>query len=95
MHLFEQISGSEELKAQYEELEKAKEAAEKAAALLASKRKGIAIERRHKKDQKDEAEKYLQQQEELVSRPGWSLSIDGTRVLFIVDIGRCSWGLVG
>ena len=80
MHLFEQISGSEELKAQYEQLEKAKDAAEKASALLANKRKGIATERRHKKEQKDEAERYLQQQKELVSLSGWickQLSIPG------------------
>lgn len=64
--LFEQISGSGSLKRRYEELEAAKSKAEEALSLLFSKKKNVTMEKRQKKEQKDEAEKYLAMQEELV-----------------------------
>jgi structural maintenance of chromosome 1 len=65
--LFEQIAGSDALKAQYEELQAGKEEAEARCALLFAKKKGISQEKRQKKEQKDEAERHMRTQQELVS----------------------------
>jgi len=65
--LFEQISGSEELKKDYEDLEFQKGRAEETSVFLYQKRKSVAAERRQKKEQKQEAEKHIRLQEELVS----------------------------
>lgn len=64
--LFEQIAGSDALKAQYEELQAGKEEAEARCALLFAKKKGISQEKRQKKEQKDEAERHMRTQQELV-----------------------------
>ena len=66
--LFEQISGSEELKKDYEELEVQKARAEEATVFMYQKRKTVAAERKQKKEQKEEAEKHLRLQGELVRR---------------------------
>lgn len=66
--LFEQISGSEELKKDYEELEVQKARAEETTVFMYQKRKTVAAERRQKKEQKEEAEKHLRLQGELVGR---------------------------
>ncbi|KFK34708.1 hypothetical protein AALP_AA5G181300 [Arabis alpina] len=63
--LMEQISGSEELKKEYEELEGKKGSAEEKAALIYQKKKTIGTEKKLKKAQKEEAEKHLRLQEEL------------------------------
>ncbi|KAL1212546.1 Structural maintenance of chromosomes protein 1 [Cardamine amara subsp. amara] len=63
--LLEQISGSEELKKEYEELEEKKTSAEEKAALLYQKKKTIGTEKKLKKAQKEEAEKHLRLQDEL------------------------------
>ncbi|KAG9151144.1 hypothetical protein Leryth_002716 [Lithospermum erythrorhizon] len=65
--LLEQISGSEEYKRQYEELEEEKAKAEEVTALAYQKRKTIAMELKQKKEQKEEAEKHLRLQEQLKS----------------------------
>lgn len=63
--LFEQISGSEELKKDYEELEVQKARAEETTVFMYQKRKTVAAERKQKKEQKEEAEKHLRLQGEL------------------------------
>ncbi|KAF3574086.1 hypothetical protein F2Q69_00061838 [Brassica cretica] len=63
--LLEQISGSDELKKEYEELEEKKASAEEKAALIYQKKKTIGAEKKLKKAQKEEAEKHLKLQEEL------------------------------
>lgn len=65
--LFEQISGSEELKKDYEELEVQKARAEETTVFMYQKKKTVAAERKQKKEQKEEAEKHLRLQGELVS----------------------------
>lgn len=64
--LFEQISGSDEDKRLYEELEEKKGAAEEKATLAYQKKKTIVMERKQKKEQKEEAERHMRLQEELV-----------------------------
>ncbi|KAK6120032.1 hypothetical protein DH2020_046162 [Rehmannia glutinosa] len=63
--LIEQISGSEEYKRQYEELESRKEEADEKAVLAHQKKKAISAEKKQKKLQKEEAEKHLKLQEQL------------------------------
>lgn len=64
--LLEQISGSEELKRDYEDLEEKKARAEESAALAYQKKKTVVMERKQKKEQKEEAEKHLRLQDQLV-----------------------------
>ncbi|KAL7087968.1 hypothetical protein ACP275_13G100900 [Erythranthe tilingii] len=63
--LVEKISGSEEYKRRYEELEVQKAEADQKAVLAHRKRKTISAERKHKKLQKEEAENHLKLQEQL------------------------------
>ncbi|GAB4841723.1 hypothetical protein Ancab_022445 [Ancistrocladus abbreviatus] len=63
--LIEQISGSEEHKKDYEELEEQKAMAEEKSALVYQRKKTIVLERKQKKEQKEEAEKHLRLQEKL------------------------------
>jgi chromosome segregation ATPase len=70
--LFEQISGSDVLKQPYEEAAAAKRQAEDQVALLFAKRKTIVQERKQKKEQKDEAERHMAAQEELVRGSTWA-----------------------
>ncbi|CAN6837563.1 unnamed protein product, partial [Brassica oleracea] len=63
--LLEQISGSGELKKEYEELEEKKARAEEKAALIYQKKKTIGAEKKLKKAQKEEAEKHLKLLDEL------------------------------
>lgn len=65
--LIEQISGSEELKEEYEKLEEQKARAEEKAALAYQKKRTVVSERKQKKEQKEEAEKHLQLQKQLKS----------------------------
>ncbi|XP_027176320.1 structural maintenance of chromosomes protein 1 [Coffea eugenioides] len=65
--LLEQISGSEEFKRKYEELEEEKAKAEENSALAYQKKKTIKLEVKQKKEQKEEAEKHLHLQEKLKS----------------------------
>lgn len=65
--LIEQISGSEEYKRQYEELEVQKAEADEKAVLAHQKKKTISAEKKQKKLQKEEAEKHLKLQEQLKS----------------------------
>ncbi|KAF5194806.1 Structural maintenance of chromosomes protein [Thalictrum thalictroides] len=65
--LLEQISGSDELKRQYEDLEEKKARAEENSALIYQKKKTISAERKQKREQKEEAEKHLRLQEQLKS----------------------------
>ena len=64
--LFEQISGSDELKREYEQKEKAKMEAEEHLLLATQKRKNTVLEKKQKKELKEEAEKHMQKQRELV-----------------------------
>ncbi|KAK1267070.1 Structural maintenance of chromosomes protein 1 [Acorus gramineus] len=65
--LLEHISGSEELKKDYEELEEQKARAEEKSALAYQKKKTIVMERKQKKAQKEEAEKHMRLQGQLKS----------------------------
>ena len=64
--LIEQISGSDELKREYEKCEEEKAGAEEQSALAYQKKRTIVMERKQKKEQKEEAEKHLRLQEQLV-----------------------------
>ncbi|GAX83463.1 hypothetical protein CEUSTIGMA_g10888.t1 [Chlamydomonas eustigma] len=61
-YLFEQVSGSDVFRKQYEELQQAQMRAEEKVALVVGKKRGILVEKRQKKEQKEEAEKYLEKQ---------------------------------
>lgn len=63
--LLEQISGSDELKKDYEDREEEKARADEKTALVYQKKKTVVMERKQKKAQKEEAEKHLRLQEEL------------------------------
>ncbi|KAL2323430.1 hypothetical protein Fmac_027809 [Flemingia macrophylla] len=65
--LVEQISGSDELKRDYEKFEEEKGAAEEKSALVYQKKKTVVMERKQKKEQKEEAEKHIRLQEQLKS----------------------------
>lgn len=65
--LLEQISGSDELKKDYDVLEEQKGAAEEKSALVYQKKKTIVNERKLKKEQKEEAEKHIRLQDQLKS----------------------------
>ncbi len=66
-HLFEQISGSDAFKKQYEELQQLQSRAEEKVAVVVGKKRTTAAEKRQKKEQKEEAEKHLAKQQQLVS----------------------------
>ncbi|KAG5514580.1 hypothetical protein RHGRI_035851 [Rhododendron griersonianum] len=63
--LIEQISGSDELKGDYEKLEEEKARAEEKSTLVYQKKRTIVSERKQKKEQKEEAEKHLRLQDQL------------------------------
>ncbi|BBN00427.1 hypothetical protein Mp_1g29090 [Marchantia polymorpha subsp. ruderalis] len=63
--LFEQISGSEDYKKAYEELEEQKARAEENQVGKYQKKRTMGAERKQKKEQKEEAEKHLRLQGEL------------------------------
>ncbi|XP_073284686.1 structural maintenance of chromosomes protein 1-like isoform X1 [Primulina huaijiensis] len=65
--LLEQISGSEEYKRQYEELEQQKAEVDEKAVLAHQKKKTISAEKKQKKLQKEEAEKHIKLQDQLKS----------------------------
>lgn len=65
-NLFEQISGSDGFRAEYEELEKQKVAADERLTFNFAKKRTAAQDRKAKKEQKDEAERHIKLQEELV-----------------------------
>lgn len=64
--LLEQISGSDELRRDYDKCEEEKAAAEEKSALAYQKKRTIVLERKQKKEQKEEAEKHLRLQNQLV-----------------------------
>eukprot|EP00899_Mesostigma_viride_P028674 jgi/Mesvir1/8992/Mv25967-RA.2 len=63
----EKISGSDELKKDYEQLAEEKKAAESRVAFSFQKKKGIAGERKQRKKQKEEAEHHMELEEQMVS----------------------------
>ncbi len=63
--LFEQVSGSAELEARYEELRQAKEKAEEATVLNFQKKRGMDAEKKQFAEQEEEAARYTQLQDEL------------------------------
>lgn len=65
--LLEQISGSDDLKRDYEKYEEEKARAEENSALVYSKKRTIVSERKQKKEQKEEAEKHMRLQDQLKS----------------------------
>ncbi|KAJ4726889.1 Structural maintenance of chromosomes protein [Melia azedarach] len=65
--LLEQISGSDELKRDYEVLEEEKGKAEENSAAVYREKKTVVMERKQKKEQKEEAEKNLRLQDQLKS----------------------------
>ncbi|XP_073102546.1 structural maintenance of chromosomes protein 1 [Elaeis guineensis] len=65
--LLEQISGSDELKKDYEDLEERKARAEEKSALVYQEKRTVVMERKQKKAQKEEAEKHLRLQDQLKS----------------------------
>jgi hypothetical protein len=88
MQLLEQISGSDVLRQPYEDKEKEKDAADKALAVLHNRKKAITAERKTKKEQKEEAERFLGKQQELV---GGGCAGFVVRVVWWV---RCACGVV-
>lgn len=68
--LLEQISGSDELKQDYEDFEEQKARAEEKSALVYQRKRTIAGERKQKKEQKIEAENHLRLQDQLKSLKG-------------------------
>ena len=64
--LLEQISGSDELRREYDELEEEKARAEVNSALVYQEKRTIVMERKQKKAQKEEAEMHLRLQQDLV-----------------------------
>jgi structural maintenance of chromosome 1 len=64
--LLEQISGSDELRREYDDLEELKSRAEENSALVYQEKRTIVMERKQKKAQKEEAEKHIRLQQELV-----------------------------
>lgn len=83
--LLEQISGSDDLKRDYEKFEEEKAVAEEKSALVYQRKRTIVLERKQKKEQKEEAEKNLRLQDQLVriSRFFWLVSYICTCVLLI------------
>ena len=71
---FEHISGSEMHRKQYHDLEAQKLKAEEQTSFLFSKRKTVTQEKKQKKEQKDEAEKHVKLQQELVSHDSTPLA---------------------
>lgn len=65
--LIEQISGSDELKRDYDDLSEQVSAAQAKSALVYSEKRNVVAERKQKKAQKEGDEKHLDLQEELVS----------------------------
>ncbi|KAL4587005.1 hypothetical protein LXL04_011654 [Taraxacum kok-saghyz] len=65
--LLEQISGSDEDKSLYKDLEEKKGAAEEKCTIAYQKKKTIIIDRKQKKVQKEEAQKHIHLQQELIS----------------------------
>ncbi|XP_027365093.1 structural maintenance of chromosomes protein 1 isoform X1 [Abrus precatorius] len=65
--LIEQISGSDELKRDFEQFEEEKGAAQEKSALVYQKKRTVVTERKQKKAQKEEAEKHLRLQDQLKS----------------------------
>uniref|UniRef100_A0A0D9XB24 Structural maintenance of chromosomes protein n=1 Tax=Leersia perrieri TaxID=77586 RepID=A0A0D9XB24_9ORYZ len=63
--LLEQISGSDELRREYDDLEDQKTRAEEKSALVYQEKRTIMMERKQKKAQKEEAERHLNLQQEL------------------------------
>ncbi|KAJ4968684.1 hypothetical protein NE237_015385 [Protea cynaroides] len=63
--LLEQISGSEDLKKNYEDWEEQKARAEEKSALVYQKKRTVVMERKQKKEQKEEAEKHIRLQDQL------------------------------
>eukprot|EP00898_Chlorokybus_atmophyticus_P006531 jgi/Chlat1/687/Chrsp104S01283 len=64
--LLETISGSEELRSDYEEYEAKKLKAEERTVFSFQKKRGMTAEKKQKKEQKEEAERHLALQDELV-----------------------------
>jgi structural maintenance of chromosome 1 len=64
---FEQISGSEDLKAEYERLKGLKDTAEENTIFSFQKKKGITAEKKHVREQKEEAERFNEKRLELAS----------------------------
>ncbi|KAI3968840.1 hypothetical protein MKX01_028990 [Papaver californicum] len=65
--VLEHISGSDELKKEYEALEEQKGRAEEKSALVYNKKRTVVMERKQKKEQKEEAEKHNHLQDQLKS----------------------------
>ncbi|GMI98700.1 TITAN8, STRUCTURAL MAINTENANCE OF CHROMOSOMES 1 [Hibiscus trionum] len=63
--LLEQISGSEELKRDYETLEEQKARAEEKSALIYQRKRTLVMGRKQKKEQKEKAEKHFSLQDKL------------------------------
>ncbi|TVU47023.1 hypothetical protein EJB05_06599, partial [Eragrostis curvula] len=65
--LLEKISGSDELRREYDDLEEQKSRAKQALALAYQEKRTVVMERKKKKEQKVEAENYQELQQRLVS----------------------------
>lgn len=66
-NLIEQISGSAAFKKEYTELEAKKTEADERTSFVFTKKKAVAAEKRQKKEQKEEAERHIKLQQDLVS----------------------------
>lgn len=98
--LLEQISGSDELKKDYEDLEELKATAEEISALVYQEKRTVVMERKQKKAQKEEAEKHLRLQDQLKSLKQdhflWQLfNIEKDTEKLNLELGNAKEELVG
>ncbi len=87
--LVEKVCGSDTLRAQYEELEARKRAAEERAAFQHTRKKNLLAEKRQKKEQRDEAEKHQKLMEELVRCECFFLSGFSSVRVFQLSVRVC------
>eukprot|EP00191_Tetraselmis_sp_GSL018_P007317 CAMPEP_0177607594 /NCGR_PEP_ID=MMETSP0419_2-20121207/18007_1 /TAXON_ID=582737 /ORGANISM="Tetraselmis sp., Strain GSL018" /LENGTH=1227 /DNA_ID=CAMNT_0019102199 /DNA_START=146 /DNA_END=3830 /DNA_ORIENTATION=+ len=67
-NLVEQIAGTDALREEYERLELVKQSAEERTSHMFSKRKAIGQEKRQMKEQRDEAERHIEMEQELAAK---------------------------
>ena len=83
MAMFEHIGGADTLIPKYDELEASCASLEQESQYAHGKRKGIALEKRQKKEQRDEAEHYATLKEELAGLRGTRQTVGGRRRWYV------------
>lgn len=79
-NLVEQISGSAAFRKEYEELEAKKADADEKTSFVFSKKKAVMAEKKLKKEQKEEAEKHIRMQQDLVRMRALMRTLDRPHV---------------